>query len=206
MYSQVLLAASFAIASYQDVKLRAVSDLAWIPALLGVSIIVVEAAFSSGQGVLATVAVKVAIIGAGAIVLYYLGTFGQADLIILVFYAADPYEWSLFFATFAVAVVMVIHVVYRLMTGHARGTKTIPIEQFLREQHWIPKATIENAVRTAVTSNVNGARDEVEKRQANGMLVEVEYGTPTLAYVGTGYIVYLVAMILFSYGTFSSLP
>jgi hypothetical protein len=200
MLGQLLIGASLAAAAYRDVKERAVSDLVWVPALVGTALVV--------YGLypdLALELVKVGLIGGIALAFAYLGLVGQADAIALAFIAADPYMSPPFLPLAFGAAVFAGHAVYLAATGYAWGTKTIPIEQFLKEQKWIPVATIAGGVRKEVGSDVNSARDEVEASQEAGSQVEVKYGVPTVAYLGTGYVAFLVFLLATSSGSLLSL-
>ena len=206
LYAQLLIAVSFAIASYQDFKDRAVSDLVWVPALVGVVYAVYALYSEVGGPSLEFLLVKVALVGGIALVFTLLGGIGQADAIALAFVAADPYVLSPLAPLFAAAVVALVHIVYEYGVGNARGGITIPMEQFLREQRWIPKAIVSDGTRTEVSNDVNVAREEVEAAKKPGALVEVRYGVPTVAYLGVGYIAYLVFLVISNYPTFVSLP
>jgi hypothetical protein len=195
------MAASFAMAAYQDVRDRAVSDLVWIPAVAGAAYSIYWA-FPNAEFPIA----KLALVAVVALVFTMLGLVGQADAIALVVISADPYDLSPIFPLVAAAAVMAVHVVYEFLVGNARGTKTIPMEKFLREQRWIPKAIVSDGARKEVSKDVNKARDEVEASNEQGALVEVTYGVPTVAYLGVGYVVYLVCTLLFSPAVFFSLP
>ena len=206
MYAQLLIAASFAVASYSDVKERAVSDLAWIPALAGVA----YAAYSlyttpTGSG-LEFLLLKVLLIGGVALAFAYLGGIGQADAIAIAFVAADPYTLSPLVPLFATAAVALAHIGYEYSVGNARGGRVIPMEQFLKEQRWIPKAIVAGGARTEVSSDVNVAREEAMAANKPGALVDVRYGVPTVAYLGVGYVIYLIYMALFNFGAFAGLP
>jgi Flp pilus assembly protein protease CpaA len=206
VYAQLLIAASFVIASYTDVKERAVSDLAWIPALVGAAYVVYSIYTGSTSGSLEYLLLKVLLIGGMAIGFALLGGIGQADGIAVAFIAADPYVLSPLAPLFATAVVALAHIGYEFARGNARGVKTIPMEQFLKEQRWIPKAIVSEGARTEVSSDVNVAREEVEQANNPAASVEVKYGVPTVAYLGIGYIVYLVYLVVFNYAAFASLP
>jgi len=195
LYIQLLIAASFALASYQDIKDRAVSDLVWIPALAGTALAIYSLAASGSYALLEFDLVKILLFGGLTFAMVYFGRLGEADFIGMVFFVADPYPSELFLALIGVLIVALPHLIYLLATGGARGTKTISVDQFLREKKWIPKATILDGVRTEVSDDVNEAREEVEKSRAEGMSVEVSFGTPTVAYLGLGYIIYVAYLI-----------
>jgi hypothetical protein len=206
LYAQLLIAVSFAIASYQDFKERAVSDLVWIPAVVGTAYVVYSYyAFYPTQS-LEFLLIKIALIGGIALAFAFFGGIGQADAIAIAFVAADPYPLSPVPPLFAAAFVALSHIGYEYAVGNARGGRTIPMEQFLREQRWIPKAVIANEVRTEVNRDVNVAREEVEAMNLQNASVEVSYGVPTVAYLGIGYVVYLVYLVLFNTSAFLSLP
>ena len=201
LFAQLLIGVSFAVASYQDVKERAVRDIVWIPALVGVAY-VIYSVFPNLEVLL----IWIGLIGGIAILFAYLGLVGQADSIALVFIASDPYQLSPIFPVIAAAAVALGHIGYEAATGDAGGSKTIPIERFLKEQKWIPEAVITDGVREEVDSDVNVARDEVEANQKPGALVEVKYGVPTVAYLGIGYLACLAYLLIFRQATLPSLP
>ncbi|MGD1054543.1 MAG: hypothetical protein ABR867_00460 [Nitrososphaerales archaeon] len=201
MYGQLLIGVSFAVASYQDVKERAVNDIVWVPALVG-SGLIIYSAFPNLELQL----IKFALIGGIALVFALLGLVGQADSIALVFIAADPYRFSPILPLVSGAAVALGHIGYEVATGNAWGSKTIQIERFLKEQKWIPEAVIADGVREEVNSDVNVARDEVEAKQKPGTMVEVKYGVPTVAYLGIGYLAYLVYLLVFNQAALLSLP
>jgi hypothetical protein len=206
LYGQILIAVSFAVAAYQDLKERAVNDLVWIPAIAGTAIVFYSLATTGHYADLEFDVVRILLIGGMAFVMVYFGMLGEADLIALVFFAADPYVFGVLFALIGAVIVLVPHLAYVLLTGEGRGSHVISVSQFLREQKWIPRATIMDGVRHEVDSDVNKAREEVEGLQKEGMQVEVVYGVPDVLYFGLGYILYLAYLILFNYALFSSLP
>jgi len=197
---------SFAVAAYQDVKERAISDLVWIPAVAGTAFVFYALATSGQIAGLEYDVIRVALLGGLGFAMVYLGTLGEADLIALVFFAADPYAFGIFFAIVGAVVVLIPHLAYIFLTGEGRGSHVIPVSTFVREPKWIPKATVLDGVRQEVDSDVNKAREQVESIQKEGMMVEVVYGVPDVLYFGLGYILYLAYLVLFNYGLFSSLP
>jgi len=206
LYGQILIAVSFAVAAYQDLKERAVSDLVWIPAVVGIAVIFYSLATTGQYADLEFDAFRILLLGGMAFAMVYFGVLGEADLIALVFFAADPYALGVLFAIIGAVVVLIPHLGYVMLTGEGRGSHVIPVERFLKEQKWIPRATILGGVRSEVDSDVNRAREEVEGVQKEGMQVEVVYGVPDVLYFGLGYVLYLAYLVLFNYGLFSSLP
>jgi hypothetical protein len=201
VYSQILICASFAIASYQDIKERAVSDYVWIPALLGAGYVVVSL-FPN----LWYLALRIVLVGTMALVFTLLGYIGQADGIAFAFIATDPFTFSPIAPLFGTAVIAMAHIGYEYVAGNARGTLTMPVDRFLREQKWIPKAVIKDGKREELDRDVNVARDLVTKDPAAGSVVEVTYGVPTVAYLGIGYIAFVAYLILFNQAAFFALP
>ena len=207
MYAQLLIAASFAVASYYDLKERAVSDLVWVPAVVGVAYAVYAVYGGSASSGLEFLVLKVGLIGGIAIAFALLGVIGEADGIAIALVAADPYVLSPLAPLFATSAVALVHIGYEFAVGNARGGRLIPMEQFLREQRWIPKAIVsDDGVRTEVSRDVNEAREEVEAAGKTGGMVDVRYGVPTVSYLGAGYVVFLLYLIVFNYAVFSSLP
>lgn len=205
MYAQALIALSFAVAAYQDARDRAVSDLVWIPALAGVAYILYS--FYSGAVLgFEFYLVKLLLLGGIALAFSYFGVVGQADGIAIAFVAADPYLLSPLLPLLGAAVVALGHILYEFGVGNARGTKVIPMARFLREQCWIPKALVSDGERREVSSDVNVAREEVEAADRPDAAVEVKYGVPTVAYLGTGYVAYVVYLVAFGHGVFAALP
>lgn len=201
MFAQLLIGVSFAAALYQDVKERAVNDIVWVPALIG-SAYVIYSMFPNLELQL----IKLGLIGGIALLFACFGAVGQADSIALVFLAADPYQLSPILPLIGGAAVALGHIGYEAARGNAWGSKTIPIERFLKEQKWIPEAVITDGVREEVNSDVNIARDEVEANQKPGAMVEVKYGVPTAAYLGIGYLAYLAYLLIFNHAVLLSLP
>ena len=201
MYSQILICASLVVASYQDVRDRSVYDLVWLPALAGAAVAAVLLYPS-----LELFATKLAIVGGIALVFTLLGYLGQADAIAMAVVASDPFPLSPIPPLFAAAVVALGHIMYEFANGNARGSKQSPIETFLREQRWIPKAVLADGKRTEVSRDVNVAREEAARNPTPGATVEVTYGVPTVAYLGIGYAVYLAYLLIFMPHAFFSLP
>lgn len=205
MYAQLLISVSFIIAAYQDVKDRAVNDLVWLPALAGV-VYIFYTLVNPLSPLLEFQLIKIALLGGISLGFAYFGLIGQADAIAMALIAADPYFLSPIPPLLAAAVVALSHIAYEFAVGNARGGRTIPIDKFLREQRWIPKAILSNGVRSEVSGDVNIAREEVEAKQTPGAEVEVSYGVPTVAYLGIGYAAFIVYLIIFGSGVFSRLP
>ncbi|MDG6985257.1 MAG: hypothetical protein JRM73_00735 [Nitrososphaerota archaeon] len=204
MYAQLLIALSFAIAAYQDARERAVSDLVWIPG--GAAVVYILYSFYIGAVPdFPFFLLKLALIGGIALGFTFFGFVGQADGIAIALIAADPYVLSPLLPLLAAAVVAAGHIGYEFWRGNARA-KAIPMGRFLKEQCWIPKAIISDGVRTEVSSDVNKAREEVVAAGKPDATVEVRYGVPTVAYLGVGYVAYIVYIILVSYAVFAALP
>ncbi len=199
MLAELLIGASFAIASYQDIKDRAVSDIVWVPALIGAAY-AIYSAFPDADFALA----KLGLIGGIALAFALIGMVGEADAIALAFVAADPSRLSPIVPLVAGAAVAAAHIGYELAKGDARGTKTIPMERFLKEQKWIPKAVVADGARHEVSSDVNVARDEVEAMGLPGAMVEAKYGVPEVAYLGAGYILFLAYLLATNASAFLS--
>ncbi len=206
MYAQLLIAVSFAVATYQDFTERSVNDLIWLPAGAATAYIVYWFLADSTTAAFELFLVKVALIGAMALVFTLMGAVGQADAIALAFVAVDPYSASPLFPLVAAAAIALTHIGYEYAVGNAGGKKVIAMDQFLKEQRWIPEAVVSDGTRTEVSSDVNVARDEVEAANNPGAQVEVKYGVPTVAYLGLGYVAYLAYLLLFNYTAFTSLP
>ena len=205
MYAQVLIAVSFAVAAYQDIRDRAVSDLVWIPAVAGFGYVL----YSFYIGAVPDFwffLVRLVLIGGVALGFTVFGYVGQADGIAIALIAADPYMLSPMIPLLAAAAVALGHIGYEFGVGNARGKKTVPMSQFLKEQRWIPKAILSGDARTEVTNDVNAAREEVEAANKPDAVVEVKYGVPTVAYLGIGYVAYLLYLVAFSQQAFASLP
>ncbi len=201
MLAQLLVAVSFALASYQDVKERAVHDLTWVPALVGAAYIIFRAYPNLELPIL-----KLGLVGGVALAFTLAGGIGQADAIAMALIGADPYPLSPILPLLGAAIVAMAHIGYEFAVGNARGTKTIPMEKFLSEQRWIPKAIVSDGARTEVSRDVNVAREEVEASSKAGASVEVSYGVPTVAYLGIGYLAFIVYLLVFNQAAFFSLP
>jgi len=185
----------------QDIRTRSVLDLVWLPAVIGVLYSVIVAYPS-----IELLVIKVGFVGAVALGFTYFGAIGQADAIALVFVAADLDPASPIIPLLGTAAAAGVHIAYQYVVGNAKGTKTIPLKKFTEEQRWIPKAVISEGVRVEVSSDVNVAREEVASRSSEGSLVEVTYGVPTVAYLGFGYLAYVLYLAIFATATFVGLP
>jgi len=201
LFLQILMAVSFFIAGYQDVKERLVSDIVWVPAIIGV---VLALYFVPSQDLI--LLVRVGIIGAIALVVAKYGLVGEADGIAFVLVVADPAKLAPIPVLFAVACVALSHIAYLFVTGMTGKNKIIGITQFKREARWIPKAVIVGVEKTRVANNVNISRDDVDKVTDETALVEVQYGVPTVAYIAAGYAIYLVYLAVFQSSVLLSLP
>lgn len=204
MYAQLLIALSFVVASYQDVKDRAVSDLVWVPGAAGV-IYILYSYYTGAVPGFEFFLLKLVLIGGVALGFTFFGYVGQADGIAIALIAADPYTLSPILPLMAAAVVALGHIGYEFGRGNVKA-KTISMSQFLREQCWIPKAIIADGTRIEVSSDVNSAREEVEAANKPDAMVEVRYGVPTVAYLGVGYAAYVVYLLAFSFAVFTALP
>ena len=201
LFLQILMAASFLIAGYQDVKDRLVSDLVWIPAIVGVALALY---FVPSEDLI--LLVRIGIIGAIALVITRYGLVGEADGIAFVLVVADPTPLAPLPVLFAIAAVALSHIGYLYATGMAGKNKVIGIVQFRREARWIPKAVIIGEEKKEVDSNVNISREDVEKVTDESAMVEVQYGVPTVAYIAAGYMIYLAYLAIFQTGVLLSLP
>lgn len=201
MYTQILIAVSLLLATYQDFKDRAVLDVIWLPALVGVAYSVAVL-----YPDLIGVAVKLGLVGVVCFLFVIFGLIGQADAVALVLVAADPISLSPLLPLVATGLAAAVHIGYEYAVGNARGVKTIPLEQFVREKRWIPRAVNVGGARVEVDQDVNVARDQVEKNYSGDATVEVQYGVPTVAYLGIGYAAYLVYLIVFQPGTLTAFP
>ncbi len=201
MFLQILMAVSFLIAGYQDIRERLVSDVAWIPAIIGV---VLAFYFVPSEDLI--LLVRIAIIGGIALVIAWYGFVGEADGIAFVLVVADPAPLAPLPVLFAIAGVALCHIGYLFATGMTGKSKVIPIRQFKKEARWIPKAVISGQERKEVVNDVNISRDDVEKVTDENAMVEVQYGVPTVAYIAVGYMIYLVYLAIFQSGVLLSLP
>lgn len=180
---------------------RAVNDLVWLPGLVGV-ILVIYAIYPNLELEL----LKVGLVGAVMLGAVFLGIIGQADAIAWTFIASDPSLLSPILPLIVAALVLAGHAAYGYRLGRFRRGLTIPIDRFLHEQQWIPKAIIVDGVRTEVSSDVNQAREEVQAKKTQGAMVEVKYGVPTVAYLGLGYLAFLAYLVIFNQAGFLGLP
>jgi len=200
LFSQLLIATSLAIASYQDVRQRAVSDFVWIPSVVGFALVLLFA------NQLVFTLIKIGVVGALAFAFTKYGALGEADLIAFVVITADPSPFSVVFALGAAGVVIAAHIAYLYSKGYVGKTFEIPAERFEREQKWIPKAIVSGGVKTPLGRNVNTAREEAVAKSGQGVMVEVTYGVPDVAYLGAGYLTFLAYLVIFNWSLFLTLP
>ena len=200
MYSQILIAASLALAGYFDVKERLVSDLLWVPGAVGVVVL-----FFLLPSEIVPLLIRLALVGAIGVAFARLGFIGEADAIALVIATSDPSIFSLIYIMFATGIVALLHMSSLYLMGFVGKKRLIPLEQFKAEARWIPRAVVVDGVSSDVNSNVNISREEVEKDAPVGSMIEVQYGVPTVAYIAIGYLIYFGYMVLFNINTFARL-
>jgi hypothetical protein len=195
------MAVSFLWAGYQDVRERLVSDLVWIPAVIGV---ILAFYFVPSQDVF--LLVRIGIIGAIAFAAAWFGYVGEADSIAFVLVVADPTPLAPLPVLFAIAFVALGHIGYLYFKGMTGKNKVVTIKQFRSEARWIPKAVVIGGERKDVESDVNVSREDVEKITDETAMVEVQYGVPTVAYIAAGYIIYVVYLAIFHTNVLLTLP
>ena len=201
LFLQILMAVSFLIGGYQDLKERLVSDLVWIPAIVGIVLVFY---FDSPQAIL--LLVLLGVVGAIAFASTWLGFLGDADGIALImilawFVNADLLALALSFAAMAALVFP-----YLYLTGMFRKEIIIPIQQFKSEAKWIPKAVIIGGNRSEMPKDVNVSHDEVEKITDQSAMVEVQYGVANITVLAVAFAIYLAYIIVFQTGLFLKLP
>jgi len=201
MYAQLLIAVSLLAGAYQDIRERAVSDLVWIPGIVGIAYMLYTL-YPDVEGPL----VRMLIFGGIALVGTLLGRLGQADPIAWTILAADPSQLSPLFPLAAGAILLLGHILVENHNGNLRGGLTISLEKFLKEQCWIPRALVTDGERVEVDQDVNLAREDVVKKARPSSMVEVSYGVPHVAYFGIGYAIYLVYLLVFSPHTIAMIP
>ena len=205
MFVQLLVAFSFLVAGFQDVKDRLVSDIVWIPALFGVAFALYY--LRSELFVLLAPIAIIAVIAFGAA---WLGAVGEADGIAFVLVIAGTVPIGLvpgmLEVFFGVLVALGVHVGYLYARGMVGKPRVIPIAQFRREANWIPRALIVGGQRTEVVKDVNVSRESVDAVTDETASVEVQYGVPTVAYIAAGYVAYVVFLAIFQSGALFSLP
>jgi Flp pilus assembly protein protease CpaA len=204
LYAQLLIAISLVAGAYQDIRERAVSDLVWIPGVVGIAYML-YALYAGGSSVEGSL-LRMLIFGGIALVGTLLGRLGQADPIAWTILAADPSQLSPLFPLGAGAILLMGHILVEARKGNLKKDLTIPLDRFLKEQCWIPRAIVTDQGRVEVDQDVNVAREDVVKKAKQGSMVEVSYGVPHVAYFGIGYAVYLAYLVVFSPQTIMMIP
>ena len=195
MYAQILIGASLLLAGYQDVRERLVSDLVWIPAVVGAALV-----FILAPSLWLLVVIRLGLVGAISFGFTKYGSIGQADAIALVLVSTDPSPLTPIPTLFAGGVVALSHIAFLFLRGYVGKSRVIPVAQFRREARWIPKAVIKEGTRTEVEKDVNVSRESVDKIADDSSSVEVQYGVPTVSYIGAGYLAYLAYLAIFDPG------
>jgi hypothetical protein len=201
LFVQILMAVSFIAAGYQDFRERLVSDLVWIPAVIGV----VLTLYFAPSGAIYLL-IRIAVVGGMAFVVTRLGYLGEADGIAFVIIAAVPQPLDLLVLIFAIAAVALSAIGYLYLSGMAGKDRVISLKQFKSEARWIPQAIVAGGERKDVDKNVNVSREEVEKITDESAMVEVQYGVPNIEYMAGGYIIFLVFLAIFQPSVLTSLP
>ena len=175
-------------------------DPVWIPAAIGIAL-----ALLFGNQLFSTL-VKLGFVALIVVVATWYGTLGQADLIAFLAIGADPAPLSLTLTLGAAAVALATHVGYLYLRGEIGRSVEIPVSQFEKEWKWIPKAVISGGVRTEIGRDVNTAREEALAKAGEGSKVEVKYGVPTVAYLGFGYLTFLIYALISNFQLFLTFP
>jgi len=126
--------------------------------------------------------VRIVAVGSIALIVARRGFIGEADGIAILLLVADPAPLSPLPALFAVAAVTLCSVGYLHAKGIMGKDRTITLEQFKSEAKWVPKGA---------------SRASIEKAMDEKMMVEVQYGVPLVAYIASGYMIYLVYLAIF---------
>lgn len=150
--------------------------------------------------------VKIGVVGVFAFAFTRYGALGEADLIAFLIITADPAPFSVVFALGAAGIIIAAHIAYLYSKGYVGKSFEIPVEQFEREQKWIPKAIVSSGVKTPLGRNVNTAREEAVAKAGPGVMIEVTYGVPDVTYLGAGYLAFLAYLVIFNWGLFLTLP
>lgn len=205
LYVQILVAVSFLLAGYQDIKERLVSDIVWIPAVAGVVF-----ALYYLRGEFLVLIVPIALVGVMALGAAWLGLVGEADGIAFLLIIAGVAPLGLVPDIIGVFVGVLgalgIHVGYLYSRGLIGKRRVIPVSEFRKEPYWIPRALIIGGQRTEVVKDVNISRESVDEVKDETAMVEVQYGVPTVAYLAAGYLVYVAYLVVFQTGAFLGLP
>jgi hypothetical protein len=180
------------IAGYQDVRYRLVSDMAWIPGIIGGALV-----FLLSPQISLILLVRLALVGLISYAFARHGSIGYADGIALVIVSVDPFPLTPIPMLLAGGAVALIHIAYLYFKGLVGKSKVIPLEQFKREARWIPKAMIKDGIKSEVERDVNISRERVEANSDGDIMVEVQYGVPTVSYIAMGYLLYLIYLAIF---------
>ena len=209
VYSQLLIATSLVIGGIQDIRVRAIDDRVWIPAIIGGLLSVFEL-WTSELYIIKTVlfvsAVLIAMKGIPLLTGYSGLSSGDADLIALILIALDPLFLTMFATPTLTGIAILVTLTYLYRRKEWPGTLTVDAEQFKREQKWIPVAMISGGKRTKINEDVNRARETVEETLKEGDLVEVRYGLATVTLWAVGYVTFLLGLALFYPGILTSTP
>jgi Flp pilus assembly protein protease CpaA len=201
LITYVLLGASLLVAAYQDARERLVSDVVWVPGTIGIAL-----AFYLNQNLALVLAVRVGLIALVGFVFSRYGSIGEADAIALVVIAADPSIFAPIPTLVGSAVVAGFHILYLYAKGSVGKTIQIPMDRFKAEAAWIPKAIVQDDVRKEVESDVNTSRESVIAEAGPNALIQVQYGVPTVAYLGVGFLMNILYLAIFVPGQLFSFP
>ncbi len=209
VYSQILIATSLIIGGAQDVKVRAIDDIVWIPAVIGGALTVFELWTSElyvVKTILFVTAILVAIKGVPLITGNRALSSGDADLIALILVALDPLFLTMLVTPLLAGVVMAFTVAYLYVRKEWPGKSTVSADRFRREHKWIPVAIISGDKKTEIDEDVNSGRELVEETLTETDRVEVTYGLPNVTFWAIGYGAFMVGLALFYPGLLASTP
>ncbi len=192
MYAELLASITFALVAYQDFRERMVSDYVWIPAILGGVVMLWER-----PDVWIFSLAKVGIFGALGSLAIILGLFGQADGLTIIAMAVGTSTLSPIPQMFAAAMVAVAHIGYLVIRhGSLKIEKTMPVEEAIKQNVWIPLEVTCDGVVTELESSPEKAWDALQGYLGKNATVKTSYGVPFAGYLAIGYLAAFVVLAL----------
>jgi hypothetical protein len=186
----LLVLASFALASYQDIRRREVDDVIWLPGLIGLGLLL----FLSPLPLRLPMAIA---LGLAGYLVVRLGAMGEADGIALFLWSSLGGLMGIIIAAAGALLGLLVHMALLRAWGRKR-VGTMSLERALREGHWLPRRILIEGEWRELPKNVNRLWEELRRYDPRSE-VEVEFGVPMVAYLGLGYLLAYLAGVLYGW-------
>jgi hypothetical protein len=194
--ADVLVAASFIAAAYMDIRTRMIADVVWIPAVIGTIINIATSLNTIPLIILEGTALFIGILMISMLTLLKIGYLATGDVIIMGILVLNPLYY-VFIGAMAAITIIAVHGAYLLWTKQIN--RKITVARFKKEAKWLPirlylKGEGGDLGGIDVPRDANNSREWVlaAKGVTDDTMLEVNYGTPMVGYLGVSFVIGMV--------------